>query len=175
MTSTGISVLLQSTSATQVHSLTISYVIYASSTPNLLAGTYIYKEYVPSANLRFSPQGDIVNINGAIHGFNGFILRNNQNNFLLSGQLSNGNIVFSTNSLLYYLSYSYFFLGGGPCGQCAGFNISFNGSCIASCPPNFYLFQQTCVGCQPGEIWNGTNCINRCFNGRIWNNIRLIC
>ena len=150
MTSSGISVLLQSTSATQVHSLIISYVIYSSSIPNLIAGTYIYKEYVPSANLMFSPQGNIVNNNGAIHGFNGFILRNNQNSFLLRGQLLNGNMTFSTNSLLYYLSYSYLFLGGGPCGQCPGFNIVFNGSCIATCPPNFYPSQQTCVGCRPG-------------------------
>ena len=140
MTSSGISVLLQSTSATQVHSLIISYVIYSSSIPNLIAGTYIYKEYVPSANLMFSPQGNIANSNGAIHGFNGFILRNNQNR----------NMTFSTNSLLYYLSYSYLFLGGGPCGQCPGFNIVFNGSCIATCPPNFYPSQQTCVGCRPG-------------------------
>jgi hypothetical protein len=43
LTAQGITVLLSTTSATQVHSVFVSYIVYDPSIPNLVAGNYLYK------------------------------------------------------------------------------------------------------------------------------------
>ena len=116
--SNGISLLIQSTSATQIYSLFISYIAYSSNIPNLIAGTYTYKQYIPSSNLISLVTIDTRKPNAVIHGFNGFIIQNFGNDIQFSGRFSNGNLIFSTNSFFYYLSYGYFILVGGQCGQC---------------------------------------------------------
>lgn len=137
--SNGITLLIQSTSATQIYSLFVSYIAYSSSIPNLIAGTYTYKQYIPSSNLINLVTTDTRKPNAAIHGFSGFIIKNLGNDIQFTGKFSNGNLTFSTNSFFYYLSYGYFILVGGQCGQCQGYGIYFNDNCIATCPPNFYL------------------------------------
>lgn len=146
----GITVMVQSTSATQVQSIFVSYIVYDPSIQNLVAGNYIYNEYLPSAYLQFTPPIGVSRNNAAFHGFNSFIIKNTKSNIQMTGQLLNGNLTFATSSFYYYLSYSYFFLIGGPCGQCPGYTIAFNGNCISTCPPNSYLNATTCVTCQPG-------------------------
>jgi hypothetical protein len=150
VTAQGITVMLGSTSATQVQSIFVSYIVYDPSIQNLVAGNYVYNQYVPTANLQFTPPIGVSRNNAAFHGFNGFIVKNGLSNIQLTGQLINGNLTFSTSSFYYYLSYSYFYLIGGPCGQCPGYSIAFNGNCIATCPPNSYLSGSTCVTCQEG-------------------------
>jgi len=116
--SNGISLLIQSTSATQIYSLFISYIAYSSNIPNLIGGTYTYKQYIPSSNLISLVTTDTRKPNAVIHGFNGFIIQNLGNDIQFNGRFSNGNLTFSTNSFFYYLSYGYFILVGGKCGQC---------------------------------------------------------
>lgn len=65
----------------------------------------------------------------------------------LKGELSNGALAFTTSSQYYYLSYSYFYLIGGSCGQCIGLNIAHDGKCIASCPAETNFNGQSCVKC----------------------------
>ncbi len=155
VSSQGISLLVGSTSATQVHSIFVSYVVYDPSIQNMVAGSYVYQQYHPSSFLQFAPPIGLSNNNVAFHGFNSFIVTNTQSDLQLTGRLSNGNLTFSTSSFYYYLSYSYFYFIGGPCGQCTGFNIAFNGNCVSTCPPNSYFNGSTCVYCQDGFIWNG--------------------
>ena len=130
----GITILLSSTSATQIHSVFVSYIIYDPSLPNLVAGNYLYREYKQSNSLAFRPPIGISNNNAAFHGFTGFIIRNNNGNLALRGELNNGSLAFTTSSNYLYLSYSYFYLIGGACGQCIGLNIAHEGNCVAACP-----------------------------------------
>ena len=79
----GITVLLSSTSATQVHALFVSYIVYDPSIPNLVAGNYAYSEYKPSNSLSFRPPIGVTDNNAAFHGFSGFIVKNNDANLAL--------------------------------------------------------------------------------------------
>ena len=166
----GISVLLTSTSATQVHSIFVSYVAFDPNIQNLVAGNYVYNKYLPRSSLSFTPPIGVSNNNLAFHGFNGFIANNNQANFILSGVLVNGNLSFASSSNFYYLSYSYFFLIGGPCGQCVGYSINYNGNCVATCPPNSYFNGFTCVTCLFGQVWNGSACVTIIVQPPVINN-----
>lgn len=152
----GITLTIQSTSATQIHSLFVSYIAYDSNIQNLVAGTYLYSRYTATNQLQFRPPIGVSNNNIAFHGFSSFIARNSFETFDLRASLVNGNLSFTSSSALYYLSYSYFFLIGGPCGQCPGFSINFNNTCVATCPPNSFFNGNTCIVCQPGFIWNGS-------------------
>lgn len=139
VTNQGISLIISSTSATQIHSIFVSYVAYDSSIQNLVGGSYSYTQYNAVSSLSFLTPIGVTNNNVAFHGFNSFIIRNNRQSFSLSGALDkNSNLVFTTSSLFFYLGYSYFYLIGGPCGQCVGYSINYNGNCLASCPPNSY-------------------------------------
>lgn len=91
---TGITVVISSTSATQVHSLFISYVVYDPYILNLVAGSYLYNKYTRNTYLVFTPPIGISNNNVAFHGFNGFILANNGKALSLEGKLINGNLSF---------------------------------------------------------------------------------
>lgn len=160
MSKQGISLLLQSTSATQVHAIFVSYVAYDPNIQNLVAGSYVYNKYQATNSLLFTPPIGVSNNNAAFHGFNGFILGNNRANIALNGVLSKGNLTFSSSASLYYLSYNYFFLIGGPCGQCVGYTISYNGNCVAACPPSSYYNGVTCITCTTGQTWDGTKCVD---------------
>jgi cysteine-rich repeat protein len=155
----GISILISSTSATQVYSLFVSYVVYDPNIQNLVAGNYLYNRYVATNSLSHTPPIGVSNNNIAFHGFSGFILSNNKGNIALSGSLIKGNFTFASSSNLYYLSYNYFYLIGGPCGQCVGFGINYNGNCVATCPPKSYFNGVTCIVCSDGQVWNGTACV----------------
>jgi cysteine-rich repeat protein len=159
VTKQGISVLLQSTTATQVHSIFVSYVAYDPIIQNLVAGSYVYNKYVPSSSLQFTPPIGVSGNNVAFHGFNGFIANNNRAALSLAAALVKGNLTFASSSNFYYLSYNYFFLIGGPCGQCVGYTISYNGNCVATCPPSSYYNGVTCVTCTSAQVWDGTKCV----------------
>jgi hypothetical protein len=152
-------VLISSTSATQVHSIFVSYVVYDPNIQNLVAGGYVYNKYVATNSLAFTPPIGVSNNNVAFHGFNGFIINNNKADIAVTGGIVKGNLTFSASANFYYLSYNYFFLIGGPCGQCVGFNINFNGNCVATCPPSSYSNGVTCITCTTGQVWNGTACV----------------
>lgn len=142
--------MLQSTSATQVHAIFVSYLAYAENIQNMVAGTYLYNQYNPVTALQFAPSIGVSSNQLAFHGLNSFIQRNSQSPFELSASFSSGRIFFSSSSSLYYLSYSYFFLIGGPCGVCSGYPINFDGTCVATCPPSSYYNGITCITCMPG-------------------------
>ena len=48
-TTHGISLILSSTSATQIHSLYVSYILYDPALINMVAGSYEYNEYTASS------------------------------------------------------------------------------------------------------------------------------
>jgi len=79
----GIHILASSTSDTRVQSLFVSFVAYDHRIQNIVAGTYVYEDYVPTRALRFIPSVDVSNNNLALHGFNGFIVNNNRMAFSL--------------------------------------------------------------------------------------------
>lgn len=146
----GISILLSSTSATQVHSVFVSYVAYDPNIQNLVAGNYLYNKYVPSATFSHTTPIGVGKNTVSLHGFNSFILRNNQADVSLKASLVGSTFSFALSSNAFYLAYSYFFFIGGACGQCTGFSIPYNGNCVASCPPKSYFDGTTCVTCQSG-------------------------
>lgn len=84
VTAQGITVLLGSTSPTQIYSLFVSYIVYNPNIQNLVAGNYIYNDYSPTNSLTFAPPIGVANNNIGFHGFSGFIIRNQQSNLTLS-------------------------------------------------------------------------------------------
>ena len=175
ISSQGITLIVQSTSATQVHSLFVSYIAYDPTILNLVAGNYVYDKYNPLTYLQFQPPIGVSNNNLAFHGLNSFVVKNGFASFDLTASFLNGQLSLSSSNSIYYLSYSYFFLIGGPCGQCKGYSINYNGQCMSSCPPNSYYNGITCITCQPGYIWDGKQCVNRCASEQIWNSITQVC
>ena len=155
----GISILLSSTSATQVHSLFVSYIAYDPNIQNLVAGNYLYNKYVPIASLSHTTPIGVGKSTASIHGFSSFIVRNNQADVSLKASLIGSSFNFTLSSNAFYLAYSYLFFIGGPCGQCNGYSIPYNGNCVASCPPKSYFDGTTCVTCQSGEVWDGSKCV----------------
>ena len=158
-TTHGISLILSSTSATQIHSLLVSYVLYDPSIINMVAGSYMYDDYSPMASLMHTPPIGVSNNNVAFHGFGGFIVANSNNAFGISGNLNNGNVSLTTPSSYYYACYSYFFLIGGPCGQCEGYHIYHDDQCVASCPPSSYYNGKECIICNDQQVWDGEKCV----------------
>ena len=63
-------------------------------------------------------------------------------------------MAFVTSSNYYYLSYSYFYLIGGPCGQCIGNNVAHEGKCIASCPAGTNYNGNICLACTSSQQWD---------------------
>ena len=159
ITAQGITLVVSSTSATQVLSLFVSYIVYDAFIQNLVVGSYIYNKYAPVTSLVFTPPIGVSSNNVAFHGLNGFIIANNGDNFAIGASLLSGNLTFASHCNLYYLSYNYFFLIGGPCGQCVGYNINYNGNCVATCPPSSYYNGVTCITCKTGDVWNGKECV----------------
>lgn len=98
VTSQGLSVMVSSTSATQVHSLFVSYIAYSSTILNLVAGNYVYNKYTPTMSLLFSTTTDISNNNIGFHGFNSFIVRNTRSSFSLNALVSGSRFSFSSAS-----------------------------------------------------------------------------
>jgi len=161
ITHQGISLHISSTSATQIHSLYVSFIVYDPELINLVAGNYLYAEYRATSSLVHAPPIGVSNHNLAFHGFTGFIIGNNRAAFRASGDLINGNVTLTAASNYLYLHYSYLFLIGGPCGQCEGFHIHHNGNCVATCPPSSYYNGVTCVTCTDEQVWNGKECVAR--------------
>lgn len=144
----GISILLSSTSATQVHSVFVSYVAYNPNIQNLVAGNYLYNKYVPTASFSHTTPIGVGKSTVSFHGISSFILRNNQADISLKVLLAGSTFSFALSSNAFYLSYSYFFFIGGACGQCVGYSIPYNGNCVATCPPRSYFNGMTCITCQ---------------------------
>ena len=144
----GITVLIQSTSITQIHAIFVSFIAYDPSILNMVSGSYTYDQYQPMRYLQFTPPISVSTNSLAMHGFNSFIMRNGQFHFMIMAELVNSQLSFTSSTELFYLGYSYFFLVGGPCGQCPGYNIYFNNRCMTACPPNSYYNGQTCIVCK---------------------------
>ena len=158
-TTHGISLILSSTSATQVHSLLVSYILYDPSLVNLVAGSYEYSEYTPVNSLMHAPPIGVSNNNINFHGYSGFIIGNNGQDLLAHVHLKSGNLSIMTSSNFYYLCYNYFFLIGGPCGQCEGYHIHYEDQCVSTCPPSSYYDGYTCIKCTDEQVWDGKKCV----------------
>jgi hypothetical protein len=86
----GITLYFSSTSATQVHALFVSFIVYDASTQNLVTGSYLYKEYLPVRQLSHTPPIGITNNNLAFCGLNGFVITNSGSDFSFDSILDNG-------------------------------------------------------------------------------------
>jgi hypothetical protein len=81
ITAQGVTVVLQSTSATQIHAIFISYLAYSKSIPNIISGSYTYDVYSPTTALSFSLPMDPSGLTASFHGFTSFIIRNALSSF----------------------------------------------------------------------------------------------
>lgn len=157
----GITVLVSTTSGTQVHSLFVSYVAFDPSIPNAQVGSLVYDKYVGLTTVSKKLEFDASSSALSFFGINGFIIGNTGAPFSLAisydAQTNSG--VAQSGSSIYYLSANSFFFLNGPCGYCTGFSINYNGTCVASCPPSSYYNGVTCVTCSAGQTWNGTSCV----------------
>lgn len=158
----GLTLLISTTSATQVHSLFISYIAYDSSAiPNVNSFNFVYNKYIGISSSVIKLEANLATSSAAVFGLNGFIVGNSVGPFgitLSYDPASNSGLVTSSSNY-YYLSANGFFLLGGPCGQCKGYSINYNGNCLASCPAGTNFDGKTCVTCQNGQIWSNSACV----------------
>jgi hypothetical protein len=165
---TGISVTIEVTTVTQVHSLFVSYIAYGTGFSGFVSGNYLFDTYIPSASLSYSISQNLTNDIVDFYGFNGFILDNNGADFQLSAAWTGSKFNFVTKSNYRYVNFNYFFWIGTSCSDCSGYPIYYNNSCIAYCPTGANYNGNTCITCVASQSWNGTACVNRCSNGKIW-------
>lgn len=158
----GITILISTTSATQVHSLFISYIIYDPTILNAVGTEWAYDKYIGIASYSHKYSTDFTSVTAHLVGISGFIASNPGSSpfYLTIGYDAASNSATAKSSAnFYYLVVSGFYLLGGSCGQCKGYSIPYNGNCVAACPPSSYFNGVTCVVCNSGQVWNGTNCV----------------
>lgn len=157
----GLTLLISTTSATQIHSLFISYVAFDPTLANVKSLSNVYDKYVGLTSSSNKIPFDATNAPIMFGGITGFILGNTGSAFKLDvdWNIDSNSIDVATGSKYYYLSYGGVAFVGGPCGYCTGYSINYNGNCVASCPPSSYYNGVTCVTCQAGEVWDGSKCV----------------
>lgn len=145
----GLTLLISTTSATQIHSLFVSYIAYDPSIQNLQAHSVVYDQYVGTQS--YQHQGTMEeNTHLMFCGVSSFIVSNTGSAFGLSVSMNDQGSVANSISNFFYISWGEFMLHGGKCGQCVGHPIHHEGKCVASCPPSSYYNGQECVTCQAG-------------------------
>lgn len=157
----GLTLLISTTSATQVHALFISYVAYDPTIPKLSSANLLYSKYLGVATYTQKLAYDASTPGLTFFGLSGFIVANSNSPFALklTYDASSNSGVAQSGSNFYYLSWSTLSFIGGPCGYCSGFPINFNGTCLATCPPSYNFDGTTCVTCAAGQTWNGKICV----------------
>ena len=100
----GLTVLISTTSATQIHSLFISYIAYDPSIQNLYAHNIVYDEYVGVKTYQNEMAMD-KSMHLMFCGVSSFIISNNGGVFGLSITANNLGTVVNTASNFYYFSY----------------------------------------------------------------------
>ena len=154
----GLTLLISTTSATQIHSLFVSYIAYDPSIQNLAAQNVVYDKYAGVKQYQH-----VATNSNSMHlmfcGISSFIVSNTGATFGLSISMNDQGSIAHSASNFYYLSWGEFTLTGGKCGQCVGYSIYHDGKCVASCPPSSYFDGQGCVTCQTGEVWDGSKCV----------------
>lgn len=162
VSSSGVTVLVSTTSATQVHALFVSYIVYDPSINGVLGQNVVYDDYVGTKTHQFvTPAASDASLHLLFWGVNSFIISNTGSTFGLSIAPNAQGIQSMAASNFFYLSYGVFGLSGGKCGQCSSYSIFYNGQCVASCPPSSYYNGVTCVTCTSAQVWNGTACVAR--------------
>ncbi|MCB0368769.1 MAG: hypothetical protein KDD45_04795 [Bdellovibrionales bacterium] len=141
--------LISTTSATQIHSLFISYIAFDPSIKNLQYTNGLYDKYVGTTSYQHQ-----LSVPSSVHlafgGLTSFIVANNGGNFGLSIDLNDKGIITQSASQFYYVAFAGFFLNGGSCGQCVGYGIEYDDKCVASCSPGSYYDGKTCITCKSG-------------------------
>ena len=156
----GITVLISTTSATQIHALFVSYIAYDPSIKNVFAKSVVYDEYV-GIKTHQHEMDTSVNMHVMFCGVSSFIISNNGATFGLSISMNDLGSVVNTASNFYYFSYADFSLMGGKCGQCVGYNIYHDGNCVDACPPNSYYNGEKCITCGTNQVWDGAKCVDK--------------
>ena len=154
----GLTVLISTTSATQIHSLFVSYIAYDPSIKNIQAHSVVYDKYIGARSYQHVAAADPTT-HLMFCGVSSFIVSNTGASFGLSISMNNQGSIANSLSNFYYVSWGEFMLNGGMCGQCVGYDIYHDGKCVASCPPNSYYDGMTCVTCKAGEVWDGSKCV----------------
>ena len=139
-----------------------------SSIDGAFFGNYNYAIYDANRVLVHAPEVDLSGNLVDFYGFNGFILNNNGADFELASKWNGVQFNFTSNSNYRYLNFNYVFMIGTACSHCDGYPIFYNGDCVAYCPANANYDGKTCITCVASQTWNGTECIDRCSNGKIW-------
>ena len=150
--------MISTTSATQIHSLFVSYIAYDPSIKNLAAQSVVYDKYIGTNSYQHEvPLPDSAHL--MFCGLSSFIISNTGATFGLSITMNEKGSFVNTASKFYYFGLGEFILIGGKCGQCVGYPIYHEGQCVASCPPSSYYNGKECVTCQDGEVWDGDKCV----------------
>ena len=137
----GIAVTLSVTTITQVNSIYISYVAYQNTNLNIAMGSYAYD---PNNGEGFAhaPAITIPRNYARVYGITGFIINYNAQGITFKTEWTGFEFKFHlgiSEELTKHLTYHYIFFIGSECGDCPGYPISFNGTCVNVCPTGSFL------------------------------------
>lgn len=173
--STGIAVLITTTTITQVQAIHISYIAWTTTKLNVVAGNYTYDASIIETlyNIQYSPSSSIGPNYARIFGLTGFIINYNYQNISLSTTWTGSQFLFDfslSQKLVQYFTFQYIFFIGSECGSCFGYDYMNNGICAQTCPAGSYpTADKTCITCGDGYYWDGASCIKVCPTGQILN------
>ena len=142
----GLTILISTTSATQIHSLFVSYIAYDPSIKDISAHSVVYDKYIGTRSYQHVATPDPTT-HLMFCGISSFIVSNTGASFGLSISMNDQGSMANSLSNFFYVSWGEFMLNGGRCGQCIGYNIYHEGKCVASCPPGSYYDGNKCVAC----------------------------
>lgn len=111
----GITLLITTTTVTQVHALHISYIAWISTGLNFVFGNFTVEPSNPVGDITHTPATSIGRNYARIFGLTGFIINNNFQNISLGTVWTGSNFIFNfgqSRSSLQYFSYQYLFFIG---------------------------------------------------------------
>lgn len=139
MIAAGVSVSITVSSATKLFNVFLSLVAYDSTLQYAYSGFYSYDNYFPSYSLTAAVKFALENNTLDFYGVNGFIIGNNNSQFLFDAKFSlSTGFTFTTASNFQYLTFNYFFISGPLCSACNGYPLYYQGRCYSDCPMNTF-------------------------------------
>lgn len=175
----GITVVLSTTTTTQVNSIYISYIAHhAIQILEVASGSHLFDAQAGGVFFN-TPTSLIPRSYARIYGITGFIINYNAQQLVFSTKWDGFSFSFvfgGGSKFVQYFTFNYIFFIGSECSGCPGYPLTSNGTCVSFCPAGTSQTpENVCINCGVGRIWNGTTCVLDCPAGQYLNTETNLC